>query len=91
MFITNATSQPSYVFGRPPHAPHPPRADKLQTACAQQSMGAGATDAAVCTHHAKGGAGATELGKAVQAACKQAGNFKFLYGLDLPLKVQCYC
>ena len=54
-------------------------------------MGAGATDAAVCTHHAKGGAGATELGKAVQAACKQAGNFKFLYGLDLPLKVQCYC
>ena len=48
---------------------------------------AGATDAAVCTHHAKGGAGATELGKAVEAACKQSSSFKFLYDLDLPLKV----
>ena len=38
-------------------------------------------------HHAKGGAGATELGKAVEAACKQPSSFKFLYDLDLPLKV----
>ena len=41
----------------------------------------------VCEHHAKGGAGATDLGRAVMAACKQGGDFKFLYPLQKSIKV----
>lgn len=47
---------------------------------------AGAADAVVCEHHAKGGAGATDLGRAVMAACKQGGDFKFLYPLQKSIK-----
>lgn len=46
----------------------------------EEAMKAGAFDAVVAEHHAKGGAGATDLGKAVEAACKSGtSNFKPLY------------
>lgn len=38
-------------------------------------------------HHGLGGAGAVELAKAVIAACDQPSDFKFLYPLDLSIKV----
>jgi len=54
------------------------------------SIEAGAFDARVANHWAKGGAGAVELGQAVIAACaasKAAGSpFKFLYPLEMSLK-----
>ncbi|XP_060789979.1 C-1-tetrahydrofolate synthase, cytoplasmic isoform X2 [Neoarius graeffei] len=46
---------------------------------------AGAFDAVTCTHWADGGAGATELGKAVQKATEVPSNFSFLYDLELPI------
>ena len=55
-----------------------------------KSMEAGAYAAVMCNHWAKGGAGAADLGRAVQAACaasRAAGSpFKFLYPLTLSLK-----
>ncbi|KAI5066927.1 hypothetical protein GOP47_0017455 [Adiantum capillus-veneris] len=48
---------------------------------------AGAFDAIVCTHHARGGAGAVDLGVAVQRACEQHRTaLNFLYPLDLSIK-----
>ena len=47
---------------------------------------AGADDAAVCQHHALGGAGAVDLARAVMQACRRPSEFKFLYPLELPLK-----
>ena len=51
-------------------------------------MEAGAFAAVVCTHHAKGGAGAVDLGEAVAAACEASRpeEFKFLYPLEATLK-----
>jgi len=51
---------------------------------------AGAADAVLANHWAEGGAGAAELARAVQKACKEARreDFKFLYPLDLPLKTK---
>ncbi len=43
---------------------------------------AGAFDAVLSDHWANGGAGATELAKAVIAACEEPSDFKFLYPLD---------
>ena len=48
---------------------------------------AGADSAVECRHHALGGEGAVELGRAVMEACKKPSDFKFLYPLDLPIKV----
>lgn len=60
--------------------------DELQ-AVRQAAIAAGASDAVICTHFAHGGAGAVELGKAVQKACEQhSGEFKFLYPLDISIK-----
>ncbi|CAJ1398469.1 unnamed protein product [Effrenium voratum] len=39
----------------------------------------GAFAAVVAEHHAKGGAGAVDLGRAVMKACEAPSNFKFLY------------
>jgi len=49
---------------------------------------AGATDAVLCEHHAFGGKGAVELGKAVETACQSNNpeNFKFLYPLENTVK-----
>lgn len=47
---------------------------------------AGAFDAVPCTHWAEGGKGAVALGKAVEAACAQPNEFKYLYDVSLPIK-----
>ncbi|XP_045603715.1 C-1-tetrahydrofolate synthase, cytoplasmic isoform X2 [Procambarus clarkii] len=45
------------------------------------AIGAGAVDAVICNHWAKGGAGAVRLAEAVVAASNQPSDFKFLYNL----------
>lgn len=47
---------------------------------------AGAEDAVMADHWARGGAGALDLAKAVVAACKKPSDFKFLYPLDMSIK-----
>jgi len=47
---------------------------------------AGAYDAVICSHWAKGGPGAKDLAEAVDAACNQQSNFKFLYDLNLSIE-----
>ena len=49
----------------------------------QKAMEAGAFNAVVCDHWAKGGAGARLLAEAVMAASKQPSHFQFLYDLDV--------
>ncbi|MBI5118246.1 formate--tetrahydrofolate ligase [Candidatus Poribacteria bacterium] len=51
--------------------------------CAEK---AGALAAVPSEVHAKGGAGGTELARAVVAAAEKKKNFKFLYPLDMPIK-----
>lgn len=52
------------------------------------SLAAGAFDAVLSDHWARGGAGAADLGRAVARACaaNDAANFKFLYALDTTIK-----
>ena len=52
------------------------------------SLEAGAYDAVMSNHWAEGGAGAANLGIAVQKACEtnDADNFKYLYDVELPIK-----
>jgi len=52
------------------------------------SMAAGAFDAVLSDHWSQGGAGAVDLGRAVEAACKanDEANFRFLYELDTSIK-----
>jgi methylenetetrahydrofolate dehydrogenase (NADP+)/methenyltetrahydrofolate cyclohydrolase/formyltetrahydrofolate synthetase/formate--tetrahydrofolate ligase len=47
---------------------------------------AGAEQAILAEHWARGGAGAAELAEAVVAACEKPSNFKFLYPLDWGIK-----
>ena len=47
---------------------------------------AGALDAVTSDHWANGGAGATDLGRAVIAACEQPSDFRYLYPLELTIK-----
>jgi len=47
---------------------------------------AGAEDAVMSDHWADGGAGAVDLAKAVMAACRKPGNFRFLYPLEWDIK-----
>jgi formate--tetrahydrofolate ligase len=50
------------------------------------SLAAGARDAIVSDHHARGGAGAEDLARAVRAAAEEgAPDFRFLYPDDAPL------
>jgi formyltetrahydrofolate synthetase len=49
---------------------------------------AGAIDAVVCEHWEKGGAGAVDLARAVERACRDPPAFKFLYDVDLPIKAK---
>ncbi|CAG5078277.1 Oidioi.mRNA.OKI2018_I69.PAR.g8949.t1.cds [Oikopleura dioica] len=46
------------------------------------SHAAGASEAVVCSHWADGGAGATDLAKAVVKVTQEPSNFKFLYPLE---------
>ena len=50
------------------------------------ALQAGATQAILAEHWAKGGAGAQELAEAVVAACEQPSDFKFLYPLEWTIK-----
>ncbi|HTR38269.1 MAG TPA: formate--tetrahydrofolate ligase [Bryobacteraceae bacterium] len=50
------------------------------------AIAAGASDAVVSNHWAKGGAGAVDLAKAVVAACEKPSKFQFLYPLEWPIK-----
>ena len=43
----------------------------------------GAYDAIICNHWARGGAGAIDLANAVDRACNQPAEFKFLYDLNV--------
>lgn len=43
----------------------------------------GAFDAVICNHWAEGGKGALELAKAVERACQQPSDFKFLYDVSV--------
>ncbi len=52
----------------------------------EKAIAAGAEDAVLSTHWAKGGDGAVELAKAVIAACEQPSNFQFLYPLEWSIK-----
>jgi methylenetetrahydrofolate dehydrogenase (NADP+)/methenyltetrahydrofolate cyclohydrolase/formyltetrahydrofolate synthetase len=47
---------------------------------------AGAEDAVMSDHWARGGKGAVELAEAVVAACEKTSDFKFLYDLNQPIK-----
>jgi len=62
-----------------------------QAAIIKIAKEAGAYDAVVAEHWAKGGAGATQLGKAVMGACKSGkSNFKLLYDAKSePIKAKC--
>ncbi|KAK8385229.1 hypothetical protein O3P69_012202 [Scylla paramamosain] len=50
------------------------------------AKGAGASDAIICSHWAKGGAGAVELAEAVFRATNQPSKFSFLYDLEKPVE-----
>ncbi len=50
------------------------------------AIDAGAEDAVMSDHWARGGAGAIALGEAVVAACEKPADFKFLYPLDISIK-----
>jgi len=50
------------------------------------AVAAGAEDAVMSDHWAKGGAGAVDLAKAVIAACRRPSDFRFLYPLDWDIK-----
>lgn len=48
---------------------------------------AGASAAITTNHHALGGAGAVDLAEAVVKACSEKSEFKFLYDVNLSIKV----
>lgn len=50
------------------------------------AIGAGADASEASDHWREGGAGATDLARAVVAACEKPHNFQFLYPLDLSIK-----
>lgn len=50
------------------------------------ALEAGAEDAVMSDHWARGGAGAVALAKAVQAACDKPARFRFLYPLEWDIK-----
>jgi formyltetrahydrofolate synthetase len=52
----------------------------------QMAQQAGAEQAILAEHWAKGGKGAAELAEAVVAACEKPSNFQFLYPLDWSIK-----
>ncbi|GAM25252.1 hypothetical protein SAMD00019534_084270 [Acytostelium subglobosum LB1] len=55
----------------------------------ERSKAAGAQDAVMCDHWAKGGSGAVELGNAVIDACEKVQpQFKYLYELEQSIKAK---
>jgi formyltetrahydrofolate synthetase len=60
--------------------------DKEVALIEQIAVDAGAEGAVMTEHWAKGGAGAVELARAVEAACQKPKEFQFLYPLDISIK-----
>ena len=58
---------------------------EIKAVCDEALM-AGAFAAVESDHWAEGGAGAVELAKAVEMACRNASKFEFLYSLELSIK-----
>lgn len=54
----------------------------------EAALSAGAFDAVIAEHHAKGGAGAVALAEAVIRACESPSSFRFLYDVELPIKAK---
>jgi formyltetrahydrofolate synthetase len=52
----------------------------------KKAMEAGAFDAVISKHWSEGGRGAVECAKAIEEACKQSKQFKFLYSLEDSIK-----
>ena len=52
----------------------------------ERALAAGALDAVVTQHHARGGEGAKALAEAVAAACEEPSKFDYLYPLDRSIK-----
>jgi hypothetical protein len=67
------------------------RGQERSTRAARPAARAGAFDAVVCWHHARGGEGAADLGRALAAACAQPAEFRFLYPLELSIKARALC
>ena len=59
----------------------------------EAALAAGASDAVLAEHWAKGGEGATALAEAVVKACEEPSDFSFLYPLDLGIrdKIEVIC
>ena len=60
-------------------------AAEIEVVC-RVALAAGADDAVMTDHWARGGAGAVALGEAVIRACEKPRDFRFLYSLDLSIK-----
>ena len=75
--MTQAQYDLSHLPCLPPTSPPPP----------PPCPPAGAHSAVVCNHHGLGGAGATDLASAVVEACASPADFKFLYDVNLSIKV----
>jgi methylenetetrahydrofolate dehydrogenase (NADP+)/methenyltetrahydrofolate cyclohydrolase/formyltetrahydrofolate synthetase/formate--tetrahydrofolate ligase len=52
----------------------------------EAALSAGAVDAVLSEHWAKGGEGARDLAVAVAAACERPNEFAYLYPLNMPIK-----
>lgn len=59
----------------------------------QKALEAGALDAVMADHWAKGGAGAVELAEAVVKACEEPSQFSYLYPLNMSIreKIEIIC
>lgn len=62
---------------------HSTDSDSEVSAVQRIARQAGASDAIACNHWARGGEGAEELARAVETACQQLKDFKFLYDLKV--------
>lgn len=62
---------------------HPSEVDALFAVCKEEGV-----RAALATHWANGGDGATDLARMVEEACAEASNFHHLYSIDQPIKAK---
>ena len=64
----------------------PTDSEREIAAVREASLAAGGVDAVTSAHHARGGAGATDLARAVVKATEQPSEMTFLYPLEMPIK-----
>lgn len=62
---------------------HPSEVDALFAICKEEGV-----RAALATHWANGGNGATDLARMVEEACAEQSNFHHLYNVDQPIKAK---